>query len=99
MLRVTRRPSSGMTPRGSGDHQAMRGPPPAGIGNSPLRYAANRVPGSRSAPTPTTPASSAARAGGNAHGVAGGSMGTPAFYTTSGPVRPAPTHNRHRAPN
>ena len=35
--RLTRRPSRGRTPRGSGDHHPSRPPRPTGIGNSPWR--------------------------------------------------------------
>lgn len=52
------------------------GPPDSrGIGNIPDRYPPNRVPGSTSAPIPTTPCSSAVLAGGNTQALSGGSMG------------------------
>ncbi len=49
--RDTRIASSRSTPRLAGHHQPTERP--SGIGNSPDRYAASSVPGSRSAPTAT----------------------------------------------
>src|SRR5262245_40035746 len=65
-----------MIARGSGDHHAIGPVRSIGIGNSPARYAARSVPGSRSAPTPTMPCWSALDAGGNRQGDAGGSDGS-----------------------
>ena len=64
-----------MTARGSGDHQTMR-LRPYGIGNSPRRYAASIVPGSRSPPMPTMPSWSALSGDGSAHRLGGGSTGS-----------------------
>ncbi len=74
-------PSRGMTPRGSGDHQAsLSGLRASGTGRSGRRPAA--CPGSRSAPIPTTSPSRRRPPGrlalqGNAHSVAGGWTGAP----------------------
>ena len=46
------------------------------MGNSPWRYAANSVPGARSAPTPAISVSPAASADGSAQRLGGGSTGT-----------------------
>src|SRR6476660_319532 len=67
-------PSSGITPRGSGDHHPkvfLR----SGIGKIPLRYAASNVPGSRSAPIPQRPLSSANSGDGRRQRLGGGSIG------------------------
>ena len=49
--RDTTSPSSGTIPRGTGENQCIGGRTPcSGIGKIPLRYAASRVPGARSAP-------------------------------------------------
>ena len=61
--RLTRRPSSGMIPRGSGDHQASGPPRSMRIGNNPCRYASSKVPGPRSAPIATMSPSAAAASG------------------------------------
>src|SRR2546423_14808660 len=60
-------PSSGMIARGSGDHHPMGPSRCTGIGNMPRRYAATSVEGSRSAPIPTMPCSSAVAGDGNSH--------------------------------
>src|SRR5258708_10791244 len=64
--RVTRRPSSGRMPRGSGDHQAsIPGRPRASIGKMPRRYAATSVAGSRSPPVMIRSSSGHEGTGGN----------------------------------
>src|SRR6185295_14090073 len=75
-------PSSGMTPRGSGDHQPrvfLRN----GIGKIPARYAASNVPGARSAPMPHRPLSSASSGAGSRQRFAGGSIGGSAISTAT----------------
>src|SRR5205823_14911174 len=72
--RLLRKPSSGMIPRGSGDHHARE--LPEYIGNSPRRYAASKVPGSRSAPTATmSSAPTEESASGKSQTQGGGSTG------------------------
>ena len=65
---VTRRASSGSTARGSGDHQPRIPSGWTSIGKSPVEYACSRVPGSRSAPTPTRSSPACAvRGSGSSH--------------------------------
>src|SRR4051812_5973979 len=80
--RDTIRPSSGITPRGSGDHQPnvfLRN----GIGKIPERYAASNVPGSKSAPIPQRPLSSASSGAGSRQRLAGGSIGGSGISTST----------------
>ncbi|GAA0573932.1 hypothetical protein GCM10009534_04740 [Kribbella sandramycini] len=75
-VRVGRYPATSITPRSTGDHhntEARR----SGIGNNPRRYAANTVPGAKSAPPATTSLSPATLTGGKSHNEGAGSTGTP----------------------
>ena len=73
----TTSPSSGSTPRRTGQNQYIGSPGvPDGIGKSPRRYAASRVPGARSAPIPTRSSRGSKPAGSpNVQRDGGGSIG------------------------
>ena len=75
---VTRRESSGMIPRSSGDHHAMSSTPnaaSAGIGKIPCRYAEMSVDGARSAPRPTRSLAGQLSGLGNRHTDCGSGVG------------------------
>ena len=96
--RDTRSPSSGSTPRSTGEnHPSSSLSVATGIGKSPALYAASNVPGSRSAPRATRSSSgSHVVGGGKAQGVGSGTMGTPRTLV-DGFRDPRASHRRTRS--